>query len=65
MTLPVVIWSIWLNGGLARASAALVCFIAAVLPFMALYIVLLQRPKQQRRDSTVEPGSALAVGNVS
>ena len=64
MTLPVVIWSIWLNGGLARASAALVCFIAAVLPFMALYVILLQRPKQ-RRESTVEPGSALAVGNVS
>jgi iron(III) transport system permease protein len=63
-TLPVVIWSIWLNGGLARASAALVCFIAAVLPFMALYVVLLQRPRQ-RRESAVEPGSALAVGKVA
>jgi iron(III) transport system permease protein len=63
-TLPVVIWSIWLNGGLARASAALVCFIAAVLPFMALYVVLLQRPRR-RRESAVEPDTALAVGNVA
>jgi iron(III) transport system permease protein len=64
MTLPVVIWSIWSNGGLARASAALVCFIAAVLPFMALYVVALQRP-DGRKTGAVAVGSGLAVGNAS
>ena len=40
MTLPVVIWSLWLNGGLGRASAALVCFLGLMLPLMAVYLLL-------------------------
>jgi iron(III) transport system permease protein len=44
-TFPVVIWSIWNSGGLARASAALVCFMLAILPLMLLYIFALQGPK--------------------
>jgi iron(III) transport system permease protein len=40
MTLPVVIWSLWLNGGLSQASAALVCFLGVMLPLMALYLAL-------------------------
>jgi iron(III) transport system permease protein len=62
MTLPVVIWSIWSNGGLGRASAALVCFIACVLPFMALYIMALQ--KSQGKKTEVAPAApGLAVGS--
>jgi iron(III) transport system permease protein len=62
MTLPVVIWSIWSNGGFARASAALVCFIAAVLPFMALYVVVLQWPSR-RKTGAVAAESGLVVGS--
>jgi iron(III) transport system permease protein len=62
MTLPIVIWSIWSNGGLGRASAVLVCFIACVLPFMALYIVALQKSWGKRMDiAPAAPG--LVVGN--
>lgn len=45
-TFPVVIWSIWNSGGLARASAALVCFTIAILPFMLIYVYALQKPKK-------------------
>jgi iron(III) transport system permease protein len=45
-TFPVVIWSIWNSGGLSRASAALVCFTIAILPFMLLYVLALQKPKK-------------------
>ena len=59
MTFPVVIWSVWNSGGLGRASAALVCFIACVLPFMALYVIVLQRPENKKAAS-----ASLAVGNA-
>jgi len=60
MTFPVVIWSVWNSGGLGRASAALVCFIVCVLPFMALYVIVLQRPENKNAAS-----ASLAVGNAS
>jgi iron(III) transport system permease protein len=58
MTLPVVIWGIWSSGGLGRASAALVCFIICVLPFIVLYIVALQRPQGTGAAEAATPGLA-------
>ena len=60
-TFPVVIWSIWNSGGLARASAALVCFTLAILPFMLLYVFALQKP---RRAVAVVPQPSLGVGGA-
>jgi iron(III) transport system permease protein len=59
-TFPVVIWSIWSSGGLARASAALVCFTLAISPFMLLYVFALLRPKKVMA-ATSQP--ALGVGS--
>jgi iron(III) transport system permease protein len=65
MTLPVMIWSLWLDGGLGHASASMVCVLALVLPLMGIYVALLQR--QQGTSVALRPlptGSALAVGNA-
>jgi len=43
MTLPLVIWSVWLNGGLGRASAVTICFLAGMLPLVLAYVWLLRR----------------------
>jgi iron(III) transport system permease protein len=45
ITLPVLIWSQWSAGGLGRAAAALVCFLAGMLPLIGLYL-LLMRPRR-------------------
>jgi iron(III) transport system permease protein len=63
MTLPVVIWSIWSSGGLGRASAALVCFILVVLPFIILYIIALQRPR--RGDAAQAATPSLTVESAA
>jgi iron(III) transport system permease protein len=58
MTLPVVIFSIWNSGGLGRASAALVCFIAFALPFMLVYVFALQRPRGVKGAPDLAAGTA-------
>ena len=37
MTLPLVVWTTFLGGGLAQASALIVVMLAFMLPLMALY----------------------------
>lgn len=65
MTLPVVIWSLWLNGGSGQASAAIVCFLALVLPFMAIYAAMLQRGQAaEAAAQTLASDPALAAGHV-
>jgi iron(III) transport system permease protein len=43
MTLPVVVWSIWLNGGFSQAAALTVIMLAALAPIIALYWIIAQR----------------------
>lgn len=65
MTLPVVIWSLWLNGGSGQASAAIVCFLVLVLPLMAIYAAMLQRGREAAAAArTLATDAALAVGPV-
>jgi iron(III) transport system permease protein len=69
MTLPVVIWSLWLNGGLGRASAALVCFLLCMLPLMALYVALSWNrtdgaPASGRRRAAAVPAATPALGSA-
>jgi iron(III) transport system permease protein len=42
-TLPVVIWSLWLGGGLGQASALAMIMLAAMAPIIALYWVVARR----------------------
>ena len=37
MTLPVVIWTTWLGGGLAQSSALVVLMLCLMIPLVALY----------------------------
>jgi iron(III) transport system permease protein len=50
ITLPVVVWSLWLNGGLAQASALAFIMLLAMLPIVALYWYVV------RRRGAFEPG---------
>ncbi len=43
MTLPVVVWSLWLNGGLGQASALAFIMLVAMLPVVALYWYVVRR----------------------
>ncbi len=43
ITLPVVVWSLWLNGGLAQASALVLIMLLAMMPIVALYWYLVRR----------------------
>ncbi len=43
VTLPVVIWSLWLGGGLGQASALAVAMLAVMAPIMALYWIVARR----------------------
>jgi iron(III) transport system permease protein len=63
MTLPVVIWSLWLEGGLGKASAAIVCFLALMLPGIVVYVALLQRQQGALRSGSLAAESVLTVGN--
>lgn len=49
MTLPVVIWSLWLSGGLGQASALALIELAFMLPLIALYWTI------SRRRSSLSP----------
>jgi iron(III) transport system permease protein len=42
-TLPVVIWSLWLGGGLGQASALAMIMLAAMTPLIAIYWVVARR----------------------
>ena len=42
-TLPVVIWSLWLGGGLGQASALAILMLAAMTPIIVLYWILARR----------------------
>jgi iron(III) transport system permease protein len=64
MTLPVAIWSVWINGGLGKASAALVCFILCVLPFILFYIMAMQKPRSRGAAAAADT-SRLAIGNAT
>ncbi len=43
MTLPVVIWSLWVGGGLGQASALAVIMLAAMVPLIAAYWMIARR----------------------
>jgi len=43
MTLPVVIWSLWLSGGFGQASALALIELAFMLPLIALYWTISRR----------------------
>ncbi len=43
MTLPVVVWSLWLNGGLGQASALAFLMLLMMLPLVALYWFIARR----------------------
>ena len=43
MTLPVVVWSMWLNGGLGRASAITLLLLALMVPVVILYWIVMRR----------------------
>ncbi|HVB89852.1 MAG TPA: hypothetical protein VND97_06590, partial [Beijerinckiaceae bacterium] len=49
MTLPVVIWSLWLSGGFGQASALALIELAFMLPLIALYWTI------SRRRSSLSP----------
>jgi iron(III) transport system permease protein len=42
-TLPVVIWSLWLGGGLGQASALAMVMLAAMAPIIAIYWIVARR----------------------
>ena len=43
LTFPVVVWSLWLGGGLGEASALAVVMLAMMTPLIALYWLLARR----------------------
>ena len=43
ITLPVVVWSLWLGGGLGQSSALATVMLAVMTPMIALYWVLARR----------------------
>jgi iron(III) transport system permease protein len=43
MTLPFVVWSLWLNGGLGQASALAFLMLLMMLPLVALYWLIARR----------------------
>jgi iron(III) transport system permease protein len=43
MTLPVVIWSLWLGGGLGQASALAMIMLGAMTPIIAIYWLVARR----------------------
>jgi iron(III) transport system permease protein len=43
MTLPVVVWSLWLNGGLAQASALALIMLFLMMPVVVLYWYVVRR----------------------
>jgi iron(III) transport system permease protein len=43
ITLPVVVWSMWLNGGLGRASAIALLLLALMVPIVVLYWIVTRR----------------------
>jgi iron(III) transport system permease protein len=42
-TLPVVVWSIWLNGGFSQAAALTVFLLGILVPIIALYWIVARR----------------------
>jgi len=42
-TLPVVVWSIWLNGGFGQAAALTTVMLCILVPIIALYWIVAQR----------------------
>jgi len=43
ITLPVVVWSIWLQGGLGQASAVTIIMLAFLLPIIAIFWLVVRR----------------------
>jgi iron(III) transport system permease protein len=43
ITLPVVVWSMWLNGGLGKASAIALLLLALMVPIVVLYWIVTRR----------------------
>ena len=43
ITLPVVVWSMWVNGGLGKAAALTLLLLGAMLPVIALYWLIVRR----------------------
>ncbi len=43
ITLPVVVWSMWVNGGLGKAAAITLLLLGMMIPFVVLYWVVVRR----------------------
>jgi uncharacterized membrane protein YfbV (UPF0208 family) len=43
ITLPVVVWSLWLGGGLGQSSALATAMLVLMTPVVALYWLLARR----------------------
>jgi iron(III) transport system permease protein len=43
MTLPVVVWSLWVNGGLGQAAALAMVMLVVMLPIIAAYWYIVRR----------------------
>jgi iron(III) transport system permease protein len=43
ITLPVVVWSMWVNGGTSKAAALTLLLLAVMIPFIALYWLVVRR----------------------
>jgi iron(III) transport system permease protein len=43
ITLPVVVWSLWVNGGLGKAAAITLLLLAMMIPFVVLYWLVVRR----------------------
>jgi len=46
ITLPVVVWTQWANGGLAKAAACAVLFLALAAPLIGLTVFAMQRAEK-------------------
>jgi len=43
ITLPVVVWSMWVNGGTSKAAALTLLLLAVMVPFIFLYWLVVRR----------------------
>jgi iron(III) transport system permease protein len=43
ITLPVVVWSMWVNGGTSKAAALTLLLLAVMVPFIVLYWLVVRR----------------------
>jgi iron(III) transport system permease protein len=49
ITLPVVVWSMWVNGASGRAAALTLLLLAIMVPFIVLYWLVVRRQPEHAR----------------